>query len=355
MTDLPSFDLRPESGITRRRFVGLSLGGVLGSALVAGGFPLTAAQGAGPRPKSLILLWLDGGPSQIDTFDPKAGAAGGPFRAIRTSVPGVRVAEHLPRLAERMHRLCLVRTLTSPEWNHHRARALLHTGRAPRVDAAHPGLGAQLALSGGGLERTDSPRAVLLGRFPRTAGAHGFAQGVQNVEASPLTAAERSRYGDSEFGQRCREARQRVEAGSRFVEVILPGWDTHRDNFTRTERLSETLDAGFSALLDDLAERDLLDDTLVLCTGEFGRSPRINGDDGRDHHSASWSAVLAGGGIRGGVVIGHTSDDGGEAVSEPVTVAELHRTIQATLGLSGPGPLLSRGHESAGRSRSGVV
>ena len=131
----------------------------------------------------------------------------------------------------------------------------------------------------------------------------------------------------------CLMARRLVEGGVRFVEVVLDGWDTHKDNFGRTQKLMGALDPALAVLIADLDARKLLDSTLVMCMGEFGRTPKINGDEGRDHHPAAWSAVLAGGGVRGGVVVGATSDDGDKVVARPTTVPDLAATAATLLGL----------------------
>ena len=140
-------------------------------------------------------------------------------------------------------------------------------------------------------------------------------------------------YGDSDFGRGCLMARRLVESGVRFVEVVLDGWDTHKDNFGRTQKLMGALDPAMAALVRDLEARALLDSTLVMCMGEFGRTPKISADDGRDHHPAAWSALLAGGGVRGGVVVGATSDDGDKVVARPTTVPELMATATSLLGI----------------------
>jgi uncharacterized protein (DUF1501 family) len=140
-------------------------------------------------------------------------------------------------------------------------------------------------------------------------------------------------YGDSDFGRGCVMARRLVEGGVRFVEVVLDGWDTHKDNFGRTEKLMGALDPALATLLAELDARKLLESTLVMCMGEFGRSPKINENDGRDHHPAAWSAVMAGGGVRGGTVVGATSEDGDKVVSRPIAVAELMATATTLLGM----------------------
>jgi uncharacterized protein (DUF1501 family) len=150
---------------------------------------------------------------------------------------------------------------------------------------------------------------------------------VQAFDLERETNATRDRYGRSAFGQGCLLARRLVETGVTFIEVDLPGWDTHQENFTRTRQLSEQADAGFGALIQDLRERNRLERTLVIWMGEFGRTPRVNPSNGRDHYPRAFSAVLAGAGIRGGRVIGATSDGGNAVTERPVGVADLFCTI----------------------------
>jgi uncharacterized protein (DUF1501 family) len=146
----------------------------------------------------------------------------------------------------------------------------------------------------------------------------------------------RERYGRHSWGQSHLLARRLVEAGTRFISTVNgPSikWDTHKDNFGRTEKLMGALDPALASLVRELDERKHLDSTLVMCMGEFGRTPKINENDGRDHHPAAWSAVLGGGGVRGGVVLGATSDDGDKVVARPTTVPELMATAATLLGI----------------------
>ncbi|MBI4575708.1 MAG: DUF1501 domain-containing protein [Planctomycetes bacterium] len=388
----------------RRGFLRLSLGG-LASALAwpaLGG----ARREEGGKADRFILIFLAGGPSHIDTFDPKPGAAtGGPFKAIRTAVEGLSLGEHLPRLAEGARRYAMIRSMTSREGNHDRARYLLHTGYAPLSSVQHPSMaslaardrrapsgpsadlppvisingaapGAAFLGSGldpflvqsalkpidnlgmpGGVDRARYARRLKLlealeddystrGGGPEGA-AHRdvVARAVRFMNAEALGAfdlagepeAVRAAYGTEEFGAGCLMARRLVEAGVPCVEVVLGGWDTHQDNFTRTAALSGQLDAGLSALLADLASRELLGRTLVVCLGEFGRSPAINASEGRDHHPAAWSALLAGGPVRGGTVVGATDPEGAAVVERPVTVPDLMATVAVALGLDPAG------------------
>ncbi len=156
---------------------------------------------------------------------------------------------------------------------------------------------------------------------------------LQAFDISNESEATRASYGDTDFGRGALAARRLVEQGVKFVEVVYDGWDTHQDAFERQKRLMGGLDPAFATLLDDLSSRRLLDTTLVACMGEFGRTPRINPNDGRDHYPKAWSAVLAGGGIRGGVVHGATDADGAEVVGAATSVPDLLATMATLLGL----------------------
>jgi uncharacterized protein (DUF1501 family) len=360
--------------------------------------PRSAVAAAAPRARACIVLWLNGGPSHVDTFDPKPGPVRGPFKAIKTRAPGMTLCEHLPRLADHGDELAIVRSMSSKEGNHARAQYYLHTGYAPNPTVVHPSLGSW-ACARLGAPRAELPAFVSIGgpsfgagflgvqdgpfvlqkagaapadverapgvdaaRFARRLAAldamdeqfaratgdakvegrrEVYAKAVRLMQTPRLAAfdlsaepeATRRAYGDTDFGRGCLTARRLVEAGVTFVEVVLDGWDTHRDNFDRTKALMATLDPAFAALLGDLAGRHLLGSTLVACMGEFGRTPRLNGNDGRDHWPQAWSAVLAGGAIRGGVVRGATDDDGAKVVSAPTTVPDLLATMATLMGL----------------------
>jgi len=140
-------------------------------------------------------------------------------------------------------------------------------------------------------------------------------------------------YGDTNFGRGCLMARRLVESGVKFVEVVLDGWDTHQDNFGRVSMLSGTFDPAMALLIKELDERKMLDSTLVVWMGEFGRTPRINGNDGRDHYPQAWNAVLAGGGVRGGYVHGQTDSEGTKVVDKQVIVPDFFATIATLLGM----------------------
>lgn len=388
--------------LTRRNLlragVTSGLGLVVSSWLERAALADTPPAKKGARAKSVILLYMNGGPSHIDTWDPKTGKVAGPGKSIKTNVPGVMISEHLPQLARMASRLAIVRGMTSKEGNHQRAQYLLRTGYSPNPTVAHPTLAAWVAKRLGE-PATGLPASVSLGGPSLGAGFFGVEYGPfvvqtpgalpQNVaygpgvddarfearkglldgldsgfaaqtgdvkidgrrqlygkadrlmhasalkafDASEETEAVRAAYGDTPFGRGCLTAARLVASGVRFVEVTLDGWDTHTDVFDRTKKLMGTLDPAMSALLDDLQRRGIADSTLVLWMGDFGRTPSINGNGGRDHFPGAWSAVLAGAGIRGGVVHGETDADGAKVVKDAVTVPNLLATVATTLGL----------------------
>ncbi len=385
----------------RRALLRVGTSAVFGS-LVARWLSPGAAAAASPVPLkagACILLWLNGGPSHIDTFDPKPGrATGGPFKAIQARAPGMMLSEHLPRLAERGDKLVIVRSMSSKEGNHARAQYFVHTSYAPNPTVVHPSLGgwacaklgdaaselpAFVSIGGpsfgagflgvqngpfvlqragglpadarlpGGVDRARFERRRALldemdARFARETGdakVEGrrqlYAKAVRLMQAPKLdafdlateTEATKRAYGDTDFGRGCLVARRLVERGVKFVEVVLDGWDTHQNDFERTKGLMGTLDPALAALVDDLGARAMLATTLVACMGEFGRTPRINANDGRDHWPQAWSAVLAGGGVRGGVVHGATDEDGAKVAGPATGVPDLLATMAAQLGL----------------------
>ena len=389
--------------ISRRGFVKSGISSFLG--LIAmqhfGSSSFAQLEDVIPRAKHCIVLFMSGGASQLDTFDPKPGTKnGGPFAAIPTSATGIQVSEHLPNVAEQAHHLSIIRSMVSREGNHERARYLLHTGYAPGGAVRHPTLGsitsyyledALLDLpscvninsptySGGFLGATHDPfivkdpmKPVEDISYPAQMDTHRFRERLKMLRAiekdfiakrtgrsteaheaiykkadelinSPKIdaflldeepIAIREAYGMNKFGQGCLMARRLVEAGVKFVEVSLDGWDTHQNNFERTNELLDMVDPAFAMLLKDLSERDLLDETIVLWLGEFGRTPRINENDGRDHHTNGWSAVVAGGGTRGGQIVGGTNEDGSEVVSGAVGVPDLFASLCFALGIDG--------------------
>jgi uncharacterized protein (DUF1501 family) len=363
---------------------------------------LLAAESLRGPARSCILIFLEGGPSHIDTFDPKPGApTSGPFEAIDTSLAGVKFSQHVPRLAQAAGKLAVIRSLHSREGDHDRATVLLHTGYIPNPALKYPSLGATVArecsndadsapayvsISGeqgpgflgpefgpfrvdnleqpsadvgtpeGMAEARLARRLAALERFnasfAASVGSHRpldftrLSQRADRFRRSPALQphdveqepeALREAYGlnldDSTLARSCLLARRANEHGVRFVEIHFGGWDTHADNFNQVQLLASRLDAALSALITDLSERGLLESTLVACFGEFGRTPQINGDNGRDHWPDAFSALLAGGGVRGGQVIGASDDEGAQVKDRAVEVADLHASIFHAFGL----------------------
>ncbi len=393
--------------LTRRDVLRAAAG--LGVSFMVPAMGLRAAEQRGSeRPKSLITLWMAGGPSQLETWDPHPGTKnGGPTQAIDTTLPGLRIAHHFPRMAEQMHHLSVIRSLVSKEGDHERGTYFVMTGYRPDPTVVHPSLGALLArnlpddgveiphhvslASGDGFvvprggylgdqydafrifdpgqnvnnlkgieneERQDRRLAgldLLSRTFRRgrsvsvdnTLHQHVVERALTMMNSEQLKAFDLQeepkevidRYGDSRFGRGCLVARRLVETGVRSIQVVLQGFDTHAANFTGHETQAQQLDPAFSALVADLAERDLLDSTVVLCIGEFGRTPQINPLDGRDHWPNGFSCVIGGGGLRSGLVIGETSNPD-EAVNvksiqpaDPIKVPDLYATILQTMGV----------------------
>jgi uncharacterized protein (DUF1501 family) len=358
--------------------------------------------------QSIILLWMGGGPSQLETFDPHPGtniAAG--TGAISTAVKGVQLADGFGHLAEEMASISLVRSLVSKEGDHERGTYYMKTGYRPDPTVVHPSIGAICCheLPAG---KTDIPRhvSILPGRWPSRGGFLGdkydafqtgdpsqkvpdvlprvpptreeqrvrdldvveraFAKGrgrrvdatmhratVQNArtmmtsdqlkafDVSLEPARVRAAYGDTPFGRACLAARRLTEVGVRCVEVTLDGWDSHVKNHEVHRNLVAILDPAFAALVRDLRERDQLRRAVVLCMGEFGRTPRMNPAAGRDHWPKGFSVAIAGGGIHGGRALGATDPEGEKDPADPVNPADVHATILAAVGLDPNKELIS--------------
>src|SRR5262245_56546865 len=399
---------------SRRELLGLGLAGALGVSF-SGWLPRLAAAAAasGQRHKSVILLWMNGGPSQMDTFDLKPGTPnGGTFKEIATAAGGVKISEHLPGIAKEMKDLAIIRSLSTKEGEHGLATQLMLTGYQSRNAAVrYPSLGSLLSKELGS-DESDLPNFISLspmrmvdagflgpnyapltvsgasddpntranlsledlvpptGRDPKAikdqfdilrfmqqsfggtsdaAKAHqaSYNKAMRMVETQARKAFQldeekaelRAAYGRNRFGQGCLLARRLVERGVAFVEVTLartPGtnnWDTHVDNFNAVKTLSGVLDPAFASLVKDLRDRGLLESTLVVWMGEFGRTPKINPQGGRDHFPVAWSVVLGGAGIRGGRAYGNTSPDGMEVTEGKVSVADLYATIFQAVGI----------------------
>ena len=347
--------------------------------------------------KSAILLWMSGGPATIDIWDLKPGTNnGGPFKAIATS-GNAQISEHMPLMAKQMHHLSVVRSMSTREADHARGRYYMHTGYVPDPNIEHPSYGAVVAhevmsqrtqleippfVSVGGA--SEGPGFLGLAWAPFNVTSNGR---IRNMESKndngrllerlkPLSLIENSfvaqkrgsagedhrkilgktydlmtskqmeafkvelepeavkeRYGKG-FGEGCLLARRLVEAGVPFVEVDLGGWDMHKGVHTElADTKLPALDKGMSALVEDLSQRGLLEDTAIIWMGDFGRTPRINGDAGRDHWARSWSVVVGGAGIKGGLAVGATSPDGTEVITEPYSSEDVMASVCKGLGI----------------------
>ncbi|MGP0064823.1 MAG: DUF1501 domain-containing protein [Isosphaeraceae bacterium] len=351
--------------------------------------------------QSIILLWLDGGPSQLETFDPhpETRIAGG-TKAIATAVRGIQLAQGYEHLAEQMASVALVRSMVSKEGDHERGTYLIKTGYRPDPMVEHPSIGA-ICCHELPVGRTDIPRhiSILTEQRPSRGGFLGgefdafqvgdpkgtlpdvtspvpspremarvqdldlveraFARGrrgrvettlhretlarartmmsseqLKAFDVSQEPAGVLAEYGDTPFGRGCLAARRLIEVGVRCVEVTLGGWDTHVNNHEIHKARAKVLDPAFAALLRDLARRRLLDRTVVLCCGEFGRTPKVNPLGGRDHWPGGFSLAMAGGGIRGGLAIGETDPEGIKDPVRPTSIEDVHATVLTALGLN---------------------
>lgn len=358
--------------------------------------------------KSMILLWMDGGPSQYDTFNPKVGSdKQGPAKAISTNVPGVEFADFWPKTSQVMDKIALIRSMRTPEAVHDRAIHHLRTGYRPNPAIQYPTFGSVLSWARRDVV-TELPPFVRIGK-PRiktrdvSAGILGSSYSSFNVETAGVlppnvlpqvdpdvvrrrlsltdqldqqfakTGGEdqvaekqgvydratrfvlspkmktfdldneseslRDRYGRTNFGQGCLLARRLVEQGVGFVEVISTGdkndagWDTHKKGFRDQPNLCAEVDPAYSTLLLDLEDRGMLDNTLVVWMGEFGRTPKIKDDGGRDHYSKGWITCFSGGGVKMGQVIGATDKDGIDVTDRPISAEDLFVTYCELLGI----------------------
>ncbi len=353
------------------------------------------------RPKSLITIWLAGGPSQLESWDPHPGTRiGGDTKAIDTQLPGLRIAEWFPRMAEEIHHLNVIRSMVSKEGDHERGTYMVKTGYRPDPTLVHPSIGAILAHQlpnpqvqiplhislnpsqwpgrGGFLgDQFDAfkvfdPKSGLANVNRRVDDARQSrrTKGLEIVEQSfrrgrrlqadgtlhqdtvqraldmmgseQLAAFQvdkepeevREAYGNTQFGMGCLVARRLLEEGVRSIEVSLDGFDSHVNNLETQKARAETLDPALAALVHDLVERDLFDSTILLCIGEFGRTPEINGLGGRDHWPSGFSCLVGGGGLPRGTVIGSTDPEGEKKTpDDPIEVPDLYATILEALGV----------------------
>jgi uncharacterized protein (DUF1501 family) len=406
--------------LTRRDLLKYGLAGAAGLALFDGLIVDAAAAVPKPRAKSVIQIWMWGGPSHLDTFDPKPEAGYdycGPFnKPIATNVDGIRICEMLPLLAKQADKYSIIRSMTHGINAHETASYIVQTGHEPGR-LAYPSAGAVVSLFKGrdhgykGLvdpyivmtksqgrfsevgflgqkykpfitggdpsqtpfavegivakgisdERQRSRRELLhsldtLGRamagnrqFKLLDDSETNAYDVMFGDARKLfdlsseKAETRDRYGRNAFGQACLMARRLVEHGVPYITINYEGWDTHKRHFDIMRRKLPELDAGFAALLADLSDRGLLDSTIIWWGGEFGRSPKIQWEQpwngGRSHYGKCFCSVLAGGGFKGGQVVGASNETGTEVARRPVYPHEVIASIYELLGIDPEGPL----------------
>jgi hypothetical protein len=380
------------------------------SDLTPGPFPTREGGTRNPSDIACILLWMNGGPSHIDTFDPKPEAPQeirGEFGVIPTKLKSVYLSEHLPKLAQEIDKYSILRSVTSPDGSHETATHYLLTGYPGNPAVSYPSYGSVVARERG--YKTALPPYALMGGYPFGYGGAGymgpvynpfsvggdpnsknfsvqdvtppagvdmaridrrramlaaldtfqrqvetepraiqamdqFYERAYNLVTSPLAkkafnlAAEpdklRDQYGRHTFGQSCLLARRLVEAGVQFVTINQGGWDTHEQNFSslKKSRLPE-LDQGYAALLADLHARGMLDRTLVIWMGEFGRTPKVNSAAGRDHWPNAMSVCMGGGGVKTGMVIGETNERAENPKERPIRVEDVAATIYQALGI----------------------
>ncbi len=407
--------------LTRRGCLKLGLGGLLG-----GGFASALAATAEKKPTAAadacILIWLDGGPTHYETFDPKPTAPAeirGEFGTIATRVPGMRYSEHLPRLAALTAHTANVRSIHHDQGNHGAGNHYMMTGAPPRIPVGcgafvsfHPSLGSVTASEKGApaglpayfsmpeMSRSGGPNFLgarhapfVVSDNPNTAGfrvrdvalpaglsGERFASRrevrldldklerlADKAAADPVAALDehytqgyrlvlskdaqrafdihgepdrvRDAYGRTPFGQRALLARRLVEAGVPFITLYEGGWDHHTNIFPSLKTRLPVFDRTISTLIDDLRQRGKLERTLVLVLGEFGRTPQVNKQGGRDHWSSAMSVLFAGGGTPGGQAVGATDAKGYAPVERPLSPEMFASTVYAKLGID-PGKIL---------------
>ena len=389
-----------EHEVTRRRFLG-GTGAAVGAGAFGGLLGNAAGEKLAARDKQVLFIWLDGGISQLESWDPKPSTQfGGPFRSIPTSLPGVHFSELMPHTAKIAHKLCVVRSVSTQDNAHSSGVGRIQRGDPKDRGVTYPYFGSAVAKllgpgasklppyvwvkpgSGGfkpqdagflgpqygslafgdgkppeNLLRLDSVseaadqarnelRQLLNRKYaaqrPRhftEANAYVFDTAERLMQRSDifntsnLPVAELDRYGRNDLGLHTLIGRRMIEAGVRFVKVNSYGWDTHGDNFNGQESLVSKFDRSFAAVVDDLDERGLLENVLVVAMSEFGRTPRINGHVGRDHWPEAWSVAMAGCGIRKGTVVGRTNALGTWVEDDGYDIGHLFHTWFKALGI----------------------
>ncbi len=392
-----------EHAISRRRVLGAMTGAAAGVGLggLGGLLEPAVAEELKRNDKQVLMVWLDGGMSQLESWDPKPDTPyGGPFRAIPTSVPGIHVSELMPRIAQQMHNLAVVRSMKTEDPNHSSGVPKILRGHPKNRGVTYPYFGSAVAKllgptesglppyvwvkpgSGGFISKhagflgakygalalgdgkppenlvrpdnitpeDDAARQELRERLNRRyadrhpkpfSEAHSYVYDVAQTlmkhedlfDEANLPQRDRDRYGTHDLGRHTLLARRLIEAGVRFVQVSSYGWDTHGGNFNSHASRVPKVDQSFSALLEDIQERGLMDRVLVIIMAEFGRTPRINGSLGRDHWPNAWSLAMSGCGVKRGLVVGETLADGTDVKSEPYDIGHMFHTWYSALGI----------------------
>ncbi len=387
---------------SRRQLLGSLAGGAAGTLGMGALLQPALAEQIRSQGKQVLFIWLDGGISQLESWDPKPNTEfGGPFRAIPTSVPGVHFSELVPETAKRMHKLAVIRSMSTQDQNHSTGVPRVQRGDPKNRGVTYPFIGSALSklmeppqndlppymhikpgrggymwqdagflgAQYGALALGDGKPPIHIHRPDSISDATDQARGElrrrinarfrQNRRSSEVDAYEASfqvaeqlmkrkdlfddallpekdfdRYGRHPLGRHLLQARRLLEAGVQFVKVTSFHWDTHGDHFNTQLQMVPQIDRPFAAILDDLEQRGMLDNVLVVLMSEFGRTPKINTRLGRDHWPEAWSLLLAGCGIRQGVVVGKTSPDGAWVDSQPYDIGHLFHTIFHTMGIN---------------------
>ena len=384
--------------ISRRSFLQGVTAGAAGVAGFGGMVGPAAAQALATTQKQVVVFYLAGGVSQLETWDPKPGTdTGGPFDKIQTSAPGIEICELLPYTAQQMHHLSVIRSINHKEGDHGKGSYIMQTGMREAPGFEYPYLGSAMAkqlsppdsplpgyihVGGGGskaeaafLDPKYAPLGLNDGSPPANLNRQGslteqsnakrrefraklsqrFAQGRRQAETevynqsydqaqklmskkeifdfNRMTDLDLERYGKHDFGRHCLMARNLIESGVTFVKVSHSNYDTHSENFNfHIEQLGE-FDRPFAAFVADMAARSMLDNVLIIVMSEFGRTPKINALVGRDHWGTAWSICLGGAGIKKGVAVGKTNDNGTAVVDREVDGGHLFHTYYRAVGL----------------------
>ncbi len=386
--------------MSRRQWFGSAAGaaGVVG----LGGLPMPVlADQIRRKYKQILFVWLDGGVSQLESWDPKPNTEfGGPFRAIPTSVPGIHFSELLPHTAKQMHHLAICRSVCTQDDAHSSGVDRIQRGDPKNRGVIYPYFGAAATkllgpndsglppyvwikpLSGGFMHkdagflgpkfgslafgdgkppenllqhaavsdqdlkeraalRTLADKRYSQNRRAGSTDANSFVfdMGLELMRRQDLfdttkfSPKDVERYGTHDIGRHMLQARKMLESGVTFVKVNSYGWDSHGDNFNGSLCLVSKFDQAFGAMIEDLAERSMLDNVLVIAMSEFGRTPRINGHLGRDHWPEAWSIAMAGSGLKKGIVVGETSDNGTYVKTEPYDIGHMFHTWFNAIGI----------------------